>query len=340
MDPCRYTPNDIGDEGSNEWRSHLAEPNKRFQILSLDGGGIKGIFSAAILAKIEEDLEVNVVDHFDLIAGTSTGGIIAIGLGLGLRPSEILKFYTENGSSIFSWPRVRNLLHPLFRKYSRRNLEDCLRSDDCFGAKKFGQSKKRLIIPSYSLTNNDIYLFRTAHAAHLHRDYKADAVDVALATSAAPTYFSSFKIGSSNRLVDGGVWANNPIMVALTEAVGFLDANLSDVYALSLGTTSEVVQRPSRLNWGGLAFWAKTAPDVIMAGQSIAAANQAEILLTKNRFLRINATVAANEFALDRSDFASELMGKAEHVSRTHLQSIKGMFLAHKAADFIPMRQI
>ena len=73
----------------------------RFQILSLDGGGIKGIFSAAILAAIEDDLDTRITDHFDLITGTSTGGIIAIGLGLGLRPCEIVEFYLREGPKIF-----------------------------------------------------------------------------------------------------------------------------------------------------------------------------------------------------------------------------------------------
>jgi hypothetical protein len=74
----------------------------RFQILCLDGGGLKGIFAAAILAAIEEDLNTTAIDHFDLIAGTSTGGILAIGLGLGLRPREILDFYVNEGKTIFS----------------------------------------------------------------------------------------------------------------------------------------------------------------------------------------------------------------------------------------------
>ena len=69
----------------------------RFQILALDGGGLRGIFSAAILAALEDDLQTSIVDHFDLVAGTSTGGIIALGLGLGLRPRQIVEFYAEPG---------------------------------------------------------------------------------------------------------------------------------------------------------------------------------------------------------------------------------------------------
>jgi patatin-like phospholipase/acyl hydrolase len=75
--------------------------NNQFQILSLDGGGIKGIFSAAVLAYLEEDFKTSIVDHFDLIVGTSTGGIIALGLGLGLKPFEILNFYVDEGAVTF-----------------------------------------------------------------------------------------------------------------------------------------------------------------------------------------------------------------------------------------------
>jgi patatin-like phospholipase/acyl hydrolase len=75
--------------------------DQRFQILALDGGGLRGIFSAAILAALEDDLQISAVDHFDLIAGTSTGGIIALGLGLGLRPRQIVEFYAELGERVF-----------------------------------------------------------------------------------------------------------------------------------------------------------------------------------------------------------------------------------------------
>lgn len=84
-------------EGSFSFRM----TEKKFQILALDGGGIKGVFTAAILAAIEDNLNVNITDHFDLIVGTSIGGIIALGLGLGLRPGQILEFYTEYGPHIF-----------------------------------------------------------------------------------------------------------------------------------------------------------------------------------------------------------------------------------------------
>lgn len=162
----------------------------KFQILALDGGGIRGLYSAAVLAKLEEKCGVNITDHFDLITGTSTGGIIAIGLGLGLRPREIVSFYVNEGPKIFNnhlgWNSILRIFRP---KYNVEPLEMALQADNCLGDKLFGASKKRLVIPSYNLSNNQVRLFRTPHHASLTTDWKIPAWKIAMATSAAPTYF-------------------------------------------------------------------------------------------------------------------------------------------------------
>lgn len=311
------------------------EKDNNFQILSLDGGGIKGIYIAAMLANIEQDHNVNISDHFDLIAGTSTGGIIAIGLGLGFTPKEILDMYIQNGETIFQNGIKSTVKHLFKAKHERDPLENVLKS--FMGDKKFGDSSKRLIITSFSLSSNDVYLFRTAHASHLIRDYKLEAYKVALSTSAAPTYFPNYNL-DGNRLVDGGVWANNPVMVAISEAVGFLDVPLSKIKALSLGTSDEIKQRHESLNEGGLWAWKKEAPDLIMAGQSIGATNQAKIFLGKDRFLRVNSPASQGEFSLDKLKGSDDLIGKAQHDSRVHSQEIQ-KFLKHKASAFTPLKR-
>ena len=115
----------------------------RFQILSLDGGGLRGLFSAALLAAVEEDLNTTITEHFDLIAGTSTGGIIALGLGLGLSPKALVEFYVAHGPRIFSNALgLRSLQRWLIRrKYPLERLEKSLRS--VFGDRLFGASAKR-----------------------------------------------------------------------------------------------------------------------------------------------------------------------------------------------------
>src|SRR2546426_3847238 len=161
---------------------------ERFQIMSFDGGGIKGLFSAAVLAKLEDDLSTDISGHFDLIVGTSTGGIIALGLGLGMKPREIVQFYMEKGPKIFgSSLGLRRISHWFCRKFDQTPLRNALQ--ECFKDKRLADSKKRLVITSYNLGADDIYLFKTPHHKRLKRDYKVPMWEIALATSAAPTYF-------------------------------------------------------------------------------------------------------------------------------------------------------
>src|SRR5262245_30348663 len=125
----------------NELGMTVATDTTRFQILSLDGGGIKGLYSAAVLAKIEDDLHINVADHFDLIVATSTGGIIALGLSAGFRPREIVHFYVSQGPTIFpTKPLYRRLGCLWSRKYPQEPLKEALKG--CFGERRLADSKK------------------------------------------------------------------------------------------------------------------------------------------------------------------------------------------------------
>jgi patatin-like phospholipase/acyl hydrolase len=311
---------------------------ERFQILSLDGGGIKGIFSAGILAAIEDDLDISVADHFDLLAGTSTGGIIAIGLGLGLRPREIVDFYLREGPSIFpKWYGFKSLQHWLLRKYSARPLEGALKR--CFKEKRFGDSKKRLVIPTYNLGEDDVYLFRTPHVEKLRRDYKVPAWKIARATAAAPTFFAASRDVDKLRLIDGGIWANNPSLVAVTEAYGTLGIPLSAIHVFSIGTSDAVTHRKNRLNNGGIIAWGRqsAAVDVIIRGQSIGVHNQVAWLLGKDHIDRLDPRVAADEFSLDGMNKADDLIGKAAHHSRLFMPKFKEHFMSHKAPLFEPI---
>ncbi len=310
----------------------------RFQILSLDGGGIKGLFAAAVLASIEEDLGCDVTSHFDLIAGTSTGGIIALGLGLGLRPAQIVEFYLNEGRNIFPrWFGAKRVQHWFMRKFSQRPLADALQK--CFKDKRLADSRKRLVIPSYNIGEDDVYIFRTPHAERLKRDYKIPAWKVAVATSAAPTFFPCCRHVDSLRLIDGGVWANNPTMVGIIEAYGTLGVPLDSIHVLSIGTSDAVCHRGTRLNSGGIFAWASgnSAIDVIMRGQSIGVNNQATLLLGRDRTERLNPQVAADEFCLDGVRKSADLIGKAAHVSRIFMPTFNSKFAAHQAAPYSPL---
>ena len=144
---------------------------KKRRILTIDGGGILGTFPAAFLANLEDALDRPIGEYFDLICGTSTGGIIALGLGMGLKASEILEMYEKRGPEIFGQSggllenflaepirRIRWLYRP---KYSSEKLRSVL--IDLFGSKTLGDAKHRLVIPAWNPTARTVYLYKTPH---------------------------------------------------------------------------------------------------------------------------------------------------------------------------------
>jgi patatin-like phospholipase/acyl hydrolase len=283
-----------------------------FQILALDGGGYKGMFAAAILAAIEADLGRPIAQHFDLIVGTSTGGIIALALGIGLAPSQIVEFYSQWGASIFRPNPLLTGWGWWHSRYGQAPLRKALTS--VLGDKMVEDSGIPLVIPAFDLGQNEVHLFKTPHDPRLRRDRREKMVDVALATSAAPTYFPAH-ILRGMRLADGGLWANNPVLIGIAEAVSLFGSPLEAVRVFSLGTTKELVYRGQALDQGGILQWARHAPSVILRGQSVGAAGIAEHLLSSDRYLRHDPPVAPNVVRIDRVD-TDKLMGMAESTSR------------------------
>src|SRR5262249_55488929 len=146
-------------------------------------------------------------DYFDLIVGTSTGGIIALALGLGLSAQETLGFYERHGPAIFYGNRRFRSFRRWFRaKYDPGPLRSAL--EEAFGQRKLGESTKRLVIPSFNVETGEIHVWKTSHDAGSERDYRTRVVDVALSTAAAPTYFPTHELECGTPLIDGGMWAN------------------------------------------------------------------------------------------------------------------------------------
>lgn len=235
-----------------------------FKILSIDGGGIRGIIPCQILAELENDLicrdgkDARLCDYFDLIAGTSTGGIIAIGIALGIRVQTILDLYLNHGEEIFPSRNQRTIskIINIFQGnpfYQRKRLKELLQiayeGNTGISDVRIGHAKTRLIIPTYSLSNREIHVLKTSHSPKLQRDYQIPAVDAALSTAAAPAYFTPYdfqynNIGkdgdeSMSKMVDGGIVANNPAFMALLEATNCLNIPLENIRLLSLGTGEE-----------------------------------------------------------------------------------------------------
>lgn len=216
-----------------------------FQILSLSGGGYLGLYTISLLAALEEQYGFPLAAHFDLVAGTSVGGIIALGLAAEVPAAQIKAAFERNGEIIFSGrnPPSSKLgsMVDIFKSLQRpKYTGDALRSTvaEIIGSEtKIGDLKHPCLIPTVCLTKGGPQVFKTDHHVDFKRDHKLLAVDVALATSAAPTYFPIAEIGDQ-LYVDGGLYANAPDLLALHEAEHFFRARLDDIRMLSIGTTT------------------------------------------------------------------------------------------------------
>jgi uncharacterized protein len=307
-------------------------PSRRFQILTLDGGGYRGVFSVAALACLAEDVGLSVLDQFDLVAGCSTGGVIALALSVGMSPGEILDFYLDHGPQIFKGRRLRSLRHPVRSKYDSVPLHAAV--VEVFAERRLWEAKVPLCIPSYDLCSDKVHLFRTPHSERLRTDYRELMVDVAMATSAAPTYLPSHHLDGL-RLIDGGIWANNPSVVAVSEAVSEFGIALTDIRVLSLGTTSELGEKAASLDRGGWLRWARAATPMILHGQTRAAENATYHLLPKGQFVRINPQVPENVLAIDGVN-PDKLIGLARAESRQVNGTVDSVFSGHQAGPYTP----
>lgn len=308
---------------------------ERFQVLALDGGGAKALFAAHVLARLEADLGVRITDHFDLIAGTSAGGILALGLGAGLRPAEIVEHYTDLTKRVFprsrqaKWRYVQRALRPA---YSGLVLREVL--VDVLGTRLFGESTKRLVVPSWDVQRGEVHIFKTPHHERLRRDGRIAMVDVAMATTAAPTYFEAAQV-DGQRLIDGGVWANNPSVVAIGEAVSTLDVPLDAIRVLNVGTVDQRTNHAERLDTGGWLNWAKPAATLMITASSRGAQGTATHLVGKDNFVRFDALVPGNVFTLDRAS-PKALSGLAAGQSRTLSPLFTERFADYVASPYTP----
>lgn len=274
---------------------------KEFKILSIDGGGIRGIIPAKFLTGLESYLSrekgepIKLNEYFDLICGTSTGGIIAIGLGLGMSSSEILNLYEANATKIFGLPYTNlfRLLRQFFLpKHNRNELSKLLRkafepfSED--GDTRLGNSKTRLCIPAFNASTGNTVVFKTSHHKDYIRDYQVPSYQVALATSAAPIYFQPYEVNYERtktaekvnllNMIDGGIFANNPALIGLSEAIA-LGHSFNEIKILSIGTGTNVLTLPNQRKavGSGLLGFAIKLIEFMMQSQSSITENMMKI---------------------------------------------------------------
>lgn len=304
--------------------SHVTPSGRPLRVLALDGGGIRGVIPATVLAEIERRCGKRIGEVFDLIAGTSTGGILALGLTTpdpanpGMpryRALDLVALYAEKGPTIFG----RSLLHRLITlfglfgsKYAVRGLEATLRT--FFAESRLKDAVTEVVITSYDLESRDSW-FLARHKAREAGENDFAMREVARATSAAPTYFrpERLSLNPPTAMVDGGVFANNPAMCAYVETIKLHGPQ--DVLLVSLGTgqvKTPISYRQAR-TWG-LIGWARKLIDVFMDGVSDTVEHQTGWLLPNRdgvpRYFRFQTELPPG-------------MGAMDNTSTTHIQALK-----------------
>jgi len=317
-------------------REQLPWPSdKRFRILSIDGGGIRGILPASILAEFELKYcqGQSIGSYFDMIVGTSTGGIIALGLASGLSARRVLEIYLQHGKEIFPTPRrfrkLRRLLSTICSltryRYEREPLERHLRA--VFAHATLGETVRRVCVPSFD-GFTEVNVFKTPHHPDFRMDWREELVTIALATSAAPTFFSIYANGN-RRFADGGVWANNPAMIGLVDALTCYDIDRDQIDILSLGCgESEMLMTEKQVTMGGLWHW----KNIIASAMNLASQNalgQAGLLIGRDRLVRIDAPAMVDAIGLDNAARAiEELPPIAKQLADQHDEIVAARFLS------------
>jgi uncharacterized protein len=267
-----------------------------YRILSFDGGGIRGLLSTVLLRRLIDESNVSdLIAQADMFAGTSTGGLIALGLAADVPLNEIETLYIEEGPKIFSenfFDQIRDVGNLLGPQYSNRELKRVL--DDIFGDRRLGDLRHRVMVPAFELDNfRDKRMGepRRWKAKIFHnlpnREADKDRLlrDVALYTCSAPTYFPV-----ADGFVDGGVFANNPSLCAIAQALDRRWRNhphLGDIRLLSIGSGQRIAYLPGDdHHWGVVQWGAKIIP-ILMEGSQETTHFQCSQLLGEAQYCRI-----------------------------------------------------
>jgi len=261
---------------------------KKVRILTLDGGGIRGIIPAVILNYIEKRIQektenpnAKISDYFDMIAGTSTGGILSVLLSLPAEndkkngryfAKEAIELYKTHGKEIFKKKRITKVFGAL---YTAKGLDNILKEK--MGDIKLSESRKNCLITAYDISNREAVFFSSTDAV----DSKDDDYymrEIARATSAAPTYFTPAKVqslsGRTDYLIDGGVFANDPTMSALVEArknkfSNIENPNFKEMYVVSIGTGKDTKRYTyEKAKKWGIAQWAVPILKILMSSSA------------------------------------------------------------------------
>lgn len=304
--------------------------NTPYIIVSFDGGGYRGLFAAHLIKRIQEEWAIDWRSHASLLAGTSTGAILAAGLACGIPASRLAEFFETHGKAIFTRRRLSRLdPRALFTsRYSSTRLAHAL--NGVFGDQTLGEVSVPLVLPAVDIGNGCVHVFKSKYHRTFVRDPSIRLADAILASCSAPTYFDPIIVGGTYQLVDGGLWANNPCLVAAIDAHYRLEVPFEDMRILSIGTGKSKVFYPlsavkwrDRLlshcqGWGFATRWQhRKLIDLILNLQADTAYNSLCLLmgespLQSTRVLRL--TFESDEpLAMDSARHGSDWVAKADH---------------------------
>ncbi|AGG90523.1 patatin [Rhodanobacter denitrificans] len=302
-------------------------PEQPYRILSVDGGGLRGLIPLVILDRLDE-AKPGWRDDINMFAGTSTGGLVALGLAKGMSPRQLMDVYVNKGKTIFErslWHEVANLGDLVGPKYDSTNREavflEVLGNNQLKDYLRENNTKGHVCITSFDLKdqgdvspeirNWKAKIFHNIPVAMGENDASEYAHRVAMRTSAAPTYFCSY-----DGFVDGGVFANNPAMCALAQALDYRLANINDIASikmLSLGTGYTQTHFDDDANWG-LAEWSVHLVDLLTDGVLEVADFQVRQLLGSQKYVRLTVPLGKG-ISLDDPSMIGTLLKKGGRVN-------------------------
>ena len=262
-----------------------------FNILALDGGGIRGIYAAHVLTRLEDTLGAPVQERFDLIAGTSTGSILAGAASIKIPMATLVELFESQAERIFSRKRFR--FFPFLRsRYSTYPLDQVI--GEYVPEVTMGEVPTPLMITSSDISTGGVHVFKSRYLEELGERYIRDGQvrlrDAILASCAAPLYFDPRQVGEY-LLADGGLWANNPAIIAVTEASAKFRHPLDKIRVLSVGTGRTANFYTRRGAWGLLTGWGgPKLVSYVLGLQSQASTNMAKLLLG-DRHLRLDPEI-------------------------------------------------
>lgn len=297
------------------------------RILSIDGGGVRGIVPAAILAYWEREQKGRVADRFDFFAGTSTGAIVAASLAAGLSAETVFDLFVTETEGIFKrgdvgfWQRALSYKGWALPAYSSDRLRTVLESH--LADMTLGECPRPLVVTSLDVVNGIPKIFRSGHHPQCGSDRDVRLVDAVLASSAAPVFFPSVRAGAST-YVDGAMWANNPSLVALLESQAIASGE-PNLVSISCGHPIW----SGRLGFGGkrgLVGWSVPFVTLMITAQADGVHSYMQRLVPPERYCRIDPTLPRHLASIESAANQSELVARAQEAARGTLGLVAERF--------------